>query len=46
LTRVANTVKTRAWVDVSGNTSGSSNTFDSLETEDRDPRSYKQINKE
>lgn len=39
LTSVASTVKTSACVDESGRTSGSSNTFDSLETEDRDPRS-------
>lgn len=40
LTRVARTVKTNAWVDKSGITSGSNSTFDSFETDDREPRSY------
>lgn len=38
-TSVASTVKTRACVDGSDNTSGSNKTFDSLETDERDPRS-------
>lgn len=39
LTSVANMVNTKAWVDRSGMTSGSSNTFDSFDTDDRDSRS-------
>lgn len=39
LTNVASTVNTNACVDKSGNTSGSSKTFDSFDTDDRDPRS-------
>lgn len=42
-TNVANTVKTNACVDRSGNTSGSSKTFDSFDTDDRDPRSCLKI---
>lgn len=40
LTSVAKTVKTNACVDKSGITSGSSSTFDSFETDDREPRSW------
>lgn len=40
LTSVANTVNTSACVDRSGMTSGSSKTFDSFDTDDREPRSY------
>lgn len=43
LTIVAKTVRTNAWVDESCNTSGSNKTLDSLDTDDRDPRSYKDI---
>lgn len=39
LTSVANTVNTNACVDKSGITSGSSKTFDSFDTDDREPRS-------
>lgn len=39
LTNVASTVKTRACVDGSGSTSGSNKTFDSFETDAREPRS-------
>lgn len=39
LTRVASTVRTSACVELSGRTSGSKRTFDSFETEERDPRS-------
>lgn len=40
LTNVARTVRTSACVELSGNTSGSKSTFDSFETDDRDPRSW------
>lgn len=40
LTSVAITVRTKACVDRSGITSGSRSTFDSFETDDREPRSY------
>lgn len=40
LTNVANTVNTNAWIDTSCRTSGSNNTFDSFETDERASRSY------
>lgn len=40
LTNVAKTVNTKACVDKSGITSGSSKTFDSFDTDDLEPRSY------
>jgi len=43
LTKVARTVNTRAWMDKSGRTSGSSRTFDSFDTEEREPRSCSNI---
>ena len=43
-TSVAKTVNTNACVDRSGNTSGSSNTLDSFDTDDLEPRSYKTKN--
>lgn len=46
LTRVASTVNTNACVDKSGITSGSSKTFDSFDTDDREPRSYFEIYRE
>lgn len=39
-TSVASTVKTSACVELSGSTSGSRRTFDSFDTDDRDPRSF------
>lgn len=45
LTSVANTVNTNACVERSGITSGSSKTFDSFDTDDREPRSYIYRNK-
>lgn len=44
LTSVARTVSTSACVDKSGITSGSRSTFDSFDTDDRDPRSYCLLN--
>lgn len=43
LTNVAKTVNTNACVERSGITSGSSKTFDSFDTDDREPRSWKMI---
>lgn len=41
LTSVAKTVNTNACVERSGITSGSSKTFDSFDTDEREPRSWK-----